>query len=76
MKEEKNELTEAKKILDLDGKLYEEICKLKVLDEFLDSIITKAEGGEESLEKLEGAQLIVEDVAKNLMSYRQEFLGC
>jgi hypothetical protein len=54
--------------------LFEVVCRLKVLDEFLDSLITTGELGEENIKKLQGMQLIVEDVAKNIMKYREEYL--
>jgi hypothetical protein len=75
------EVTKKEKIREkeraLEYKLYEEANKLKVVSEFLNGVVDEMGEIEDSekQEKLWGAQLIVEEVAKNIMSFRQEFLG-
>jgi hypothetical protein len=58
----------------LDSKLYEEVCKLQVVGNFLQILQQEFETNEDTLiEKVWGAELIVDEVTKNLMNYREEY---
>lgn len=62
----------------LQYKLYEETNKLKVVGDILQKLQLDEEDEDlkdERVEKLWGVELIVKEVAENIMKHRSKFLG-